>query len=300
MYRDGKGVETVSTSGTRGGIEAMLDECEALWAVSNIPQRRAQEMRAELPQHVRDATRDGKPVEAVVGEDVTIFALEWARENGPPRSLEGELIDWLLTFLLATTMVAVTHHLVTLSVSFGFYWYTLALITVPMLGAGLLISPGVFAFLIPVKPRWKRELLGFLALATVIGVPIAISAFTGAGIGGPLFEWPWLATLLVGVSAVGLWILKDDPAVPGYEDVEHEPFTLDRAFALVAFVVPLSTLAAVLAASIEPRLVFALWWGAPGACALAFPPRNAARWRLFGIVSLGLAALLTVVVVALS
>ncbi len=76
MYRDGKGVETVSTSGTRGGIEAMLDECEALWAVSNIPQRRAQEMRAELPQHVRDATRDGKPVEAVVGEDVTIFALE--------------------------------------------------------------------------------------------------------------------------------------------------------------------------------------------------------------------------------
>ena len=290
----------MSASGTRDGIEAMLDECEALWAVSNIPQRRAQEMRTELAQHVREATQDGKPVEAVVGEDVTIFALEWARENGPPRSPKGELIDWLLTLLLTTTMVAVAHHLVTLSGSFGFYWYTLALIAVPMLGAGLLLSPGVFASLISVKPRWKREVVGLLVLATVTGVPVAISAFTGGGIGGPLLEWPWLATLLVGISAVGLWILKDDPAVPGYEDVEPEPLTLDRAFVFVAFVVPLSTLAAVLAAAIEPRLVFALWWGVPGACALAFPPQSAARWRRFGAVSLGLAALLTAVVVALS
>ena len=124
--------------------------------------------------------------------------------------------------------------------------------------------------------------------------------FTGGGTGGPLFEWPWLATLLVGVSALGLWILKDDPAVPDYEDVEPEPLTLDRAFVFVAFVVPLSTLAAVLAAAIEPRLVFALWWGVPGACALAFPPQSAARWRRYGAVSLGLAALLTAVVVALS
>ena len=74
----------------------MPDECEALWAVSSIPQRRAREMRAELARHVREAARDGKPVEAVVGEDVTIFSLEWARENGPPRSLKGQVIDWLL------------------------------------------------------------------------------------------------------------------------------------------------------------------------------------------------------------
>ena len=153
-YRDEKG-DVVSTSGTRDGIEAMLDECEALWAVSNIPQRRAQEMRSELAQHVREAAQDGKPIEAVVGEDVTIFALEWARENGPPRSLRGELIDWSLTFLLATTMVTVAHHLITLSTSFGFHWYTLALITVPMLGAGLMISPGVMATLISIKPKWK-------------------------------------------------------------------------------------------------------------------------------------------------
>jgi len=278
----------------------MLDECEALWAVSNIPQRRAQEMRAELAQHVREATRDGKPVEAVVGEDVTIFALEWARENGPPRSLKGELIDWLLTFLLATTMVTVAHHLFTLSASFGFHWYTLALITVPTLGAGLMLSPRILAFLITIKPRWKSELLGFFGLAAVIGLPLALTALTGGGIGEPLFRWSWLATLLVGVSTVALWILKDDPAVPGYEDVEPEPFALDRAFILVAFVVPLSTLAAVLASALEPRLVFALWWGIPGVCALVFPPRNSTGWRRFGVVSLGLAALLTAVVVALS
>lgn len=79
------------------------------------------------------------------------------------------------------------------------------------------------------------------------------------------------------------------------EDVEPGPFTLDRAFVLVAFVVPLSTLAAILASSLEPRPVFALWWGIPGLCALLFPPRHAARWRQFGAVSVGLAALLTVV-----
>lgn len=292
--RDEKG-EAMSTSGTRDGVEAMLDECELLWSVSNIPPRRIQEMRAELAQHVREATEDGKPVEAVVGEDVTIFALEWARENGPPRSLKGEMIDWLLAFLLATTGVTVANHMVTLSGSFDFHWYTLALITVPTLGAGLWLSPAIVAALISIKPRWKREVLGFLSLATVIGLPIVVASFMGVGLGGPLFQWSWLATVLVGVSTVGLWILRDDPAVQVYEDVEPEPFVLDRAFVLVAFVVPLSTLAGILASSLEPRLVFALWWGVPGICALLFPPRNTARWRQFGAVSLGLAALLTVV-----
>ena len=98
---------------------------------------------------------------------------------------------------------------------------------------------------------------------------------------------------------MALWILKDDPAVPGYEDVEPEPFTVDRAFILVAFIVPLSTLAAVLASSLEPRLVFALWWGIPGVCALVFPPQNSTGWRRFGVVTLGLAALMTAAIVAL-
>jgi hypothetical protein len=287
----------VSTSETWDGVEAVLEECEALWAVSNIPQRKASEMRAELAQHMREATQDGKPVEAVVGEDVTIFALEWARENGPPRSLRGEVVDSLLAFLLMATLVALGHHLLTLSGSFGFHWYALALITVPTLGV-VTMSPRTFAALINIKPRWKRELTVFLALAAVIGLPFAVAALTGEGIGEPLFGWSWFATLVVGISAVALWIFKDDPAVPGYEDVEPEPVVLDRAFVLVAFVVPLSTLAAVLASSFEPRLIFAFWWGIPGVYALILTPQNAARWRRFGAVSLGLAVLLTAVVAA--
>lgn len=292
--------EVVSTSGTRDGIEAMLDECELLWAVSNIPQRRAREMRTELAQHVREATEDGKPVEAIVGQDVTTFALEWARENGPPKSFKGEVIDLLLTLLLTTTLVASAYHLGTLSSSFGVRWYTLAFVTVPMLGAVFVGSPRFVAAVISVRPRWKREVLGFVSLAAVIGLPIAFAHFFGSGAGGVLFQWSWLATLLVGVSTVALWILKDDPAVPGYEDVEPDPFILDRAFVLVAVIAPLSTLAAVVASSFEPRLVFALWWGVPGISALLFPPQNAARWRRFGFVSLGLAALLTAVLVPLS
>lgn len=273
----------------------MLDECELMWAVSNIPQRRAQEMRAELAEHVREATRDGKHVEDVVGEDVTMFALEWARENGPPQSFKGEVINLLLTSLLLTNLVAVAHHLGTLSSSFGVRWYTLALITVPMLGAVLMSSPRITAVHMSVRPRWKREALSFVALATVVGVPMAIAYLSGAGVGGVLFHWSWLATLLVGVSTVAIWISRDDPAVQVYEDVEPEPFVLDRAFVIVAFVVPVCTLAAAVFASIEPRLVFALWWGVPGVWALLFPPQNAARWRRFGAVSLGLATLLTVV-----
>ena len=285
----------MSASGTRDGIEVMLDECELLWAVSNIPQRRAQEMRAELAEHVLEATRDGKDVKDVVGEDVTIFALEWARENGPPQSFKGEVINLLITFLLTTTLVAVAHHLGTLSSSFGVRWYTLAFVMVPMLGAVFMTSPRITAVLISVRPRWKRELLGFLALTAVVGLPIAFAYLSGVGVGGVLLQWSWLATVLVGVSTVALWILRDDPAVQVYDDVEPEPFALDRAFVLVAFVVPACTVASALAASLEPRLIFALWWGIPGICALIFPPRNTARWRQFGAVSLGLATLLTVV-----
>ena len=164
----------------------------------------------------------------------------------------------------------------------------------------MLISPGIFAAIISIKPRWKRKLSGFLALATVIGLPVVVASFIGAGIGEPLLRWSWLATLLVGISTVALWILRDDPAVQAYEDVEPEPFALDRAFVLLAVVMPLSTLAALLATSLEPRLVFALWWVVPGICALLFPPRDAANWRRFGAVSLGLAVLLTGIVTAFS
>lgn len=140
-------------------------------------------MRAVIgrQQHVRQATEDG--------DDATIFALEWARENGPPRSLKGEMIDLLITFLLMTTLVAVAHYLGTLSSSFGVRWHTLTLVTVPMLGAIFVGLPRFTAVVISVRPRWKREVSGFLGLTAITGLPIAFAHFSGVGVGGILFQW---------------------------------------------------------------------------------------------------------------
>lgn len=296
----GKGV-TLSIDSRQDRVSQVLEECEAFWVLSSIPHGKVDEMKLELEQHLREASRDGKPVETVVGDDVLLFARSWAEENGPPRSLVREILDWVLMALLYTTIVMTAHHLFSWSLSFDVYWYTLALVLIASFGAVFWVSPRILVGLSSIESRWKRELLVFCVLALLIGTPMMLAVTTGGSIGAPLFEWPWFATLISALTSVALWIGRDDPSVPAYEDeMNEERVEVNRGFVLLALVVPLSGLAAILAASLGSSLVFLLWWGIPGLFALLFPPESSARWRKTGGVGLGMGMLLTALMLALA
>jgi len=63
-------------------IEAVLADCERYWRAAGIKRRIAAEMRAELEQHLTEASTDGRTPESVVGADTAIFAIEWAEATG--------------------------------------------------------------------------------------------------------------------------------------------------------------------------------------------------------------------------
>jgi hypothetical protein len=64
--------------------ERVVRACERYWKRTGVPRDRIPEMRAELETHLHEAALEGRPVESVVGPDVTAFAEGWAREFRPP------------------------------------------------------------------------------------------------------------------------------------------------------------------------------------------------------------------------
>lgn len=64
-------------------IEDVLRQCMATWAERQIAPPTITEMRAELESHLRDAERNGKSPEAVIGPDVDRFARTWADAQVP-------------------------------------------------------------------------------------------------------------------------------------------------------------------------------------------------------------------------
>lgn len=62
----------------RAGIDAVVADCERYWRAVGIKRRVAAEMRAELEQHLVDASLEGRSPEVVVGPDTAAFAMEWA------------------------------------------------------------------------------------------------------------------------------------------------------------------------------------------------------------------------------
>jgi hypothetical protein len=83
-------------------------------------------MRLELEQHLEQAVRDGKSLEAVVGPNALAFAESWARETPHQFSrgftiiLRWLVFDWLTYALLFLSLIALFEHLVLLSPSFPF------------------------------------------------------------------------------------------------------------------------------------------------------------------------------------
>ncbi|MCC3772458.1 DUF1048 domain-containing protein [Streptomyces sp. UNOC14_S4] len=58
--------------------DQVLDHCRTEWMFQDVPEPDLADMLAELRDHLEDAARAGKAPEAVVGEDVTAFATDWA------------------------------------------------------------------------------------------------------------------------------------------------------------------------------------------------------------------------------
>lgn len=74
-------------------IWTVLMECVAHWRVKNlIPRERVLEMRAELEQHLREATAEGKPLEEIVGSNTHAFAEKWGENEEPEDSPKDRLL----------------------------------------------------------------------------------------------------------------------------------------------------------------------------------------------------------------
>jgi len=66
---------------TRQQISDLVNACEGYWELRGIRGESRAEMRLELEQHLEQAVRDGKSLEAVVGSNALAFAESWARET---------------------------------------------------------------------------------------------------------------------------------------------------------------------------------------------------------------------------
>jgi len=66
----------------RIAIDTVAADCERYWRAAGIKRRIAAEMRAELEQHLIEASTDGRTPESVVGVDTATFAIEWAEATG--------------------------------------------------------------------------------------------------------------------------------------------------------------------------------------------------------------------------
>jgi hypothetical protein len=65
-------------------IQSIVKACTWYWRRTRVLKEAIAEMRGELESHLTDAVAEGKPVTSVVGDDVTAFAEQWAREYRPP------------------------------------------------------------------------------------------------------------------------------------------------------------------------------------------------------------------------
>ena len=111
-------------------VRDVLAMCEMHWLVNRIPEDKVLEMSGELEQHLREAMRDGKPVEAVVGPDEFAFAESWAEEARPSMSIGNRFVEfaYLLSTLAATG--AAFYHVVEWTLSISVYWFAVLFLLV--------------------------------------------------------------------------------------------------------------------------------------------------------------------------
>jgi len=192
-------------------VTATGSDCERYWRAAGISRREAAEMRRELESHLIDASRDGRTIESVVGDDVGAFAAEWAAAQRPAD--DGELPTWTEVFKarrkrsgLATTAV----------VAAG-----VAVIVI----AALLAGDGSEAGMDNEMWRWIWVgAAGFLAVAEVITAGFFMLPFAVGATAAAALAWAGVAPVvqlvvfiilsLLSLWGMQRWVKKEDENQP--------------------------------------------------------------------------------------
>jgi di/tricarboxylate transporter len=189
-------------------ISDLIDACESYWVLRGVAPEQRQDMRLELEQHLAQALRDGKSLEAVIGLNPPAFAEAWAREMHP-RWFRGStlLLHGLVCALCLLSLSALSAHLLRYSPSFKLT------LVYPVIFA----SMGLFALLVQlsgflsprIRTQGSRVLLVFLICCLPLLLAVVLQRGTGTKIDWnvALISWNWPTTILLlggSLTAFGL------------------------------------------------------------------------------------------------
>ena len=184
----------------RTDIRDVLAQCELHWLVGRIPESKVDEMRDELHLHLREATRDGKPVGSVVGDDVFAFAESWAKEDRPLRPLGRRIAEFASIPAVLVAVFATLLHLTSWEFVVQVRWSVAVLLLVTVLCCVISVAH-VRGIGRPWQVSWP--VIVAVSLLTV-GAGWALSELTTGERDGVVFLWPWYGTVAVAAVAVVL------------------------------------------------------------------------------------------------
>lgn len=162
--------------------------------------QKVNDMLRELEDHLREAAGDGKPPEAVVGEDVRAFAESWAEVNRPPGALAKRLLVFAEMLVFMTASLAALAHLLHFSLSFPVDASVLSVVSFYVAFGSRFFSPLVDALDL-VRPRRKRYLITLALMLATMFAPYGILLVVFGNALVVAFYWPWPATLVLVLAA---------------------------------------------------------------------------------------------------
>jgi hypothetical protein len=185
-------------------IADLAEACAGYWELRGIARASSNEMRLELEQHLQQATRDGKSLEAVLGPNPAAFAEAWAREMHPRFWRGGARVLHGLVYVLSiVSTTALISQLLAHAPSFTFTMFAAYLLT----GSGLLaLLLQLGGFLAPrIRTRQGREAL--LLAGAVLAVLVLRLAGMKVNWGMALLSWSWPVTVFLLALAAFLFSL---------------------------------------------------------------------------------------------
>src|SRR6266704_1469452 len=189
---------------TQQQIADLVHACAGYWELRGIARESSHEMQLELEQHLQQAVRDGKSLEAVVGRNPAAFAEAWAREMRPRFWRGGSVVLRGLVYVLSVVSTsALLTQLLAHSPAFMFTLFAAYLLT----GSGLLaLLLQLGGFLAPrIRTRQGREAL--LLAGAVLAVLILRLAGMKVNWSMALLSWSWPVTVLLLALAALLFSL---------------------------------------------------------------------------------------------
>lgn len=198
---------------TRGkdDVVRVLDRCRAVWAFSDVPDGRAEEMADELELHLRQRLEDGGSLSEVVGSDVDRFARRWAGEESVRPSSAHRLSRWIApptlavaVYLLASSAVELVRHgSLEVSLSSG----ALGMMTFLVAGAVLISRPKALRWILAEGRTIRAFAAGALTWLMLLALAAATETLARTLGTTETFTVPWpLTTALLALGA-GLTLL---------------------------------------------------------------------------------------------